>query len=126
MRAAAGLAAALALAAPAAAQDADRRARAGDFDAHATVRCAQEIGDAMAPCEAAIARGAEGDAAVVVTFPSGFRRRLSFEAGRFVRGDATMSGVGTDVDWVEVQGAHRIRVDDQRFEIPAALVAPDG
>jgi hypothetical protein len=33
-----------------------------------------------------------------------------------------MSGVGTDTDWSMAAGVFIIRVDDQRFELPEALV----
>ena len=97
------------------------RARAGDFDTTGEVRCAQEIGQPLETCDAAVAR-ADGSAAVVVTFPNGFARTLTFSNGTFLRGNATMSGVGTDTDWHHTDAVHRIRVDDQRFELPDALV----
>jgi len=33
-----------------------------------------------------------------------------------------MSGVGTDTEWHLSDGIYFIRVDDQRFELPEALV----
>ena len=102
--------------------DSARRARKGDFDARERILCAQEVGQALGPCTAAVARGGGGDATVVVTFPNGFARRLNFVHGAFLRADTTMSGVGTDIDWRVEGGLHVIRVDDQRFELPVALV----
>jgi hypothetical protein len=97
------------------------RARSGDFDATGEVRCALKVGQVPETCNAAVARA--GDAAiVVVTFPNGFARTLTFSDGKFVRGDATMSGVGTDNDWHRANGTYLVRVDDQRFELPVALV----
>jgi hypothetical protein len=97
------------------------RAKSGDFDSRSEVGCAQEAEQSLGTCTAAVAR-AEDAAVVVVTFPNGFSRVLMFAGGDFLRGNATMSGVGTDTDWSASGGAYRIRVDDQRFEIPAALV----
>ncbi|MGR3465795.1 hypothetical protein [Limimaricola sp.] len=102
--------------------DSPRRARRGDFDARATIACAQDEGRPMGRCAAGVARGAGGDAVVVATFPNGFRRVLFFENGMFLRGDATMSGVGTDTAWRLEDGMHVIRVDDQRFDVPDALI----
>lgn len=102
--------------------DSRRRARRGDFDARAQIRCAQEAGEALGVCDAAVARSGGGDATVVVTFPNGFARQLFFTHGAFTRADATMSGVGTDTDWRVEDGLHVIRVDDQRFEAPVVLV----
>lgn len=103
---------------------ATKRAKAKDFDATATVQCAQEVGQALGPCAAAVAQ-ANGSAAVVVTFPNGFARTLTFSDGAFLRGNATMSGVGTDTDWHLSNGTYQIRVDDQRFDLPETLVTPD-
>jgi len=97
------------------------RARSSEFDASAEVRCAQEVGQTMGACSAAVAH-ADRSAAVVVTFSNGFARTLLFSGGEFLRGNATMSGVGTDSDWQLSQGVYHVRVDDQRFEIPEALV----
>ena len=101
------------------------RARSGPFDATGEVRCAQEAGQTLGTCVAKVARSEGSAAAVVVTFPNGFARMLTFEAGAFLRGDATMSGVGTDTDWTLSDGTYRVRVDDQRFELPEALVSGD-
>jgi hypothetical protein len=100
---------------------ANARAKSGDFDRTGEVGCAQEADQPLGICEAAIA-GAKDGAVVVVAFPNGFSRMLMFEGGAFVRGNATMSGVGTDTDWSISSGIYRVRVDDQRFEIPEALV----
>ncbi|MEM1372794.1 MAG: SH3 domain-containing protein [Pseudomonadota bacterium] len=105
--------------------DSDKRARRGRFDVRGDVPCAQERGDPMGPCRAGIARGTGGDATVVVTFPSGFARRLTFRNGEFVLADTTMSGNGTDIDWRLTKGRHAIRVDDQRFDLPDALIFGD-
>ena len=101
-----------------------KRARSGDFDAAGTVRCAQEVGQALGNCGAQVAR-AGTSAAVVVSFPNGFARTLTFAEGAFLRGNATMSGVGTDTEWHLTDGTYHIRVDDQRFELAETLVAGD-
>lgn len=99
-----------------------KRAKAGSFDAMGEVACAQQVGEKMETCAAAVARVGSSEAAVVVTFPNGFARTLMFEGGVFVRGNPTMSGVGTDTAWRVSNGVHFVRVDDQRFELPEALV----
>ncbi|WP_380057490.1 hypothetical protein ACFE33_04515 [Falsihalocynthiibacter sp. SS001] len=97
------------------------RSKAGTVDAMADVQCAQEVGQSLGTCTAVCAR-VEESAVVTVTFQNGFRRQLMFSDETFLRGDATMSGVGTDTDWRLVDGIYQIRVDDQRFEIPETLV----
>ena len=105
--------------------DSNRRAAKRNFDAKGEISCAQERGQAMGTCVAAVSRSGGGDATVVVTFPNGFARRLYFVHGEFVSASATMSGVGTDTDWRRESDLHVIRVDDQRYELPDALVFKD-
>jgi len=96
-------------------------ARSGDFQAEGKVQCAQEVGEALGPCAAEVAHS-NAAAVVAVNFPNGFARFLMFENGDFLRGNSTMSGVGTDAEWHRSEGVYHIRVDDQRFEIPQALI----
>ena len=42
--------------------------------------------------------------------------------GEFVSANATMSGSGSNTDRRIEGGLHVIRVDDQRYELPAAFV----
>lgn len=102
--------------------DSRQRARKRDFDASDRLPCAQEQGQALATCEAAVARSGGGDATVVVTFWNGFQRSLYFAFGKFVRASSTMSGVGTDIDWSLDGNDYVIRVDDQRFTVATAFV----
>ena len=102
--------------------DSKSRARRKDFDDRAEIRCAQEQGESLRKCKAAVARSGGGDATVVVTFPNGFARQLYFENGDFMRGSATMSGVGVDTEWALRSGTYVIRVDDQKFEISRDFV----
>ncbi len=102
-----------------------KRAKSGDFDATGEVRCAQEVGQSLGPCQATVARD-NGSAAVVVTFENGFSRTLLFGDRVFLRGNATMSGVGTDTQWNLSDGIYSVRVDDQRFALPEVLVIGDG
>lgn len=100
---------------------ATRLAKSGSFVVQSPVNCAQEVGQSFGTCTARVAR-AGAASAVVVKFPNGFARTLSFDGGDFLRGNATMSGVGTDTQWSLSDGMYSIRVDDQRFEIPKTLV----
>ncbi|TMM51214.1 hypothetical protein [Sulfitobacter sabulilitoris] len=105
--------------------DSAQRAKSRDFDARGTIPCAQVRGQKMQTCHIEIARGAGGDATAVATFSNGFSRTLYFVNGTFISANATMSGVGTDVDWRKSGPLHIIRVDDQRFEIPHHLIFGD-
>jgi len=98
------------------------RARKRRFDATAEIPCAQIEGQQMGICKAQIARAGGGDAAVVATFSNDFSRTLYFVHGMFISANATMSGVGRDIDWRMDDGVHFIRVDDQQYEIPDAFI----
>lgn len=102
--------------------DSDRRARKGDFDDTTMVPCAQEVGEDLGTCTAEAARSGGGDATIVVTFANGFARKLYFTHGAFISANATMSGSGRDTDWSLRDGTHLLRVDDQRYEVPAKLI----
>lgn len=97
------------------------RAKSGTFDETGEVRCAQEVGQSLGICSASVAR-ANRSVVAIVTFRNGFSRQLMFSDGNFLRGNATMSGVGTDMEWELSGGTYFVRVDDQRFELPEALV----
>lgn len=87
------------------------------------VGCAQTPGQVMGACAATVAHGEDARTTVTVTFPNGFARVLFFEAGTFLRANPTMSGTGTDIDW-RIEGDRLLlRVEGQRYELPAALVA---
>lgn len=107
---------------PMGSDDSMLRARKGEFDASGHVPCAQIRGEQMGECRVAVARGGGGDATVVVTFSNGFKRMLSFMHGQFIRADTTMSGNGFDTDWRLEDDLHIIRVDDQRYELPDAVI----
>ena len=107
---------------PVGVDDSKRRAKRRDFDASGTIPCAQVKGQSLGKCRIAVARGGGGDATAVATFSNGFARQLYFTHGEFIRANATMSGVGIDVDWQIDNDIYAIRVDDQRFEIPVDLI----
>ena len=94
-------------------------------DAPDSIACAQESGDPLGRCTYGIERDGTGKTTFTAVFANGFKRRLYFDKARFIKGSTTMSGTGTDTDWNLEDGTHRIRVDDQRFEIPDTLIAVD-
>lgn len=102
--------------------DSARRAGKGDFDARGRIACAQEEGEPLGDCTVGVARSGGGDATAIVTFANGFSRALYFTHGAFVSANATMSGNGTDTDWRKAGGIHRIRVEDQRYELSDGLI----
>lgn len=106
--------------------DSKRRTHKRDFDTEGTARCAQEKGEALGECRVAVARSSGGDATVIITFANGFARQLYFIHGEFTSASTTMSGTGKDSDWRVENGMHHIRVDDQRYQLPNALIFGGG
>lgn len=86
------------------------------------VPCSQERGQDLGICEVVVTRGSGGDTTIMATFVNGFSRTLTFIHGEFVFANSTMSGVGNDIDWHLDDGIHVVRVDDQRFLLPDALI----
>jgi len=121
----AGLWAALSLGAAEASAGQQGKSPGGSADTTTpkSIACAQETGESLGHCTYSVKRGKTGKTTVTVAFANGFKRHLSFKDGTFLKGNATMSGTGTDTDWSLKGGTHRIRVDDQRYEIPDALIA---
>ena len=87
-----------------------------------SIACAQETGEALGQCSYSVKRDKTGKITVTVAFTNGFKRRLFFKDGTFLKANSTMSGTGTDTDWSLKDGTHRIRVDDQRFDVPDTLI----
>ncbi|MGF1502096.1 MAG: hypothetical protein ACFBSD_09775 [Paracoccaceae bacterium] len=104
--------------------DSAARAGRGEFDATApATACAIGGGTLETVCSLGVARGGGGDATVVIAFPDGVRRALFFQRGEFVGVDASEAGGGFDTDWSkDADGTYRIRVDDERYAFPEAVV----
>ncbi len=102
----------------------DSALRAGqkDFDARGSIPCAQERGQPMGTCEFAVARAGGGYATVVVEVPGERERVLYFRMG---------IAIGVESSEADPTGEFRaqregdltlIRVGDERYEVPDALV----
>lgn len=102
--------------------DSKKRARAKDFDQTGKIKCAQNEGESLGQCRIQVAHAGGGDATAIVTFGNSFTRELYFRLGDFMRANTTMSGVGKDIEWERQGDIYKLRVDDQRFEIPAAYI----
>lgn len=97
-------------------------ARKSKFSLRGKILCSQERGEGMGECSVGVALAGGGDAAVVASFPNGFKRTLYFVNGEFISANTTMSGNGSDTDWRKDGDLHIIRVDDQRYKISDNLI----
>lgn len=104
------------------ASDSALRAGQGVFDAVGPVPCAQGTGAPMTDCAMGVARDGSGSATVVVTKPDGVKRVLFFTDGAFVSSDTSHAGGGFQSSATREGDLTLIRVDDERYEIPDAVI----
>jgi hypothetical protein len=76
----------------------------------------------MGPCIMGVARDGGGSATIKVTRGDGLQRALFFRDGTFLSIDASQAGGGFDTKATRENGLFRIRIDDERHEIPDAVV----
>lgn len=98
------------------------RAGMGNFDANGTVPCARYAGQPTAACDFGVARGAGGEATVIVTHPDGFRRALFFIDGAFNSADTSQADGYPEYSATKESDLNLVRVGDERYEIPDAVV----
>lgn len=98
------------------------RAGQGVFDAAGTIPCAIGAGAPMTTCAFGVARDDGGNATVVVRKTDGIERALFFSDGKFVSADSSEAGGGFDISSTKDADLHLIRVDNERYEIPDAVI----
>lgn len=102
--------------------DSALRAGEGRFDATGEIPCAEFAGQPMNRCTFGVARAGGGYATVVITRPSAHTRTIFFRMGRAIGAD------GSEAEGYPAFRASRerdlnfIRVGDERYEIPDAVV----
>lgn len=101
--------------------DSAYRAGQGDFDATGTIPCATSLGQPTSACEFGVARAGGGDATVVVTRHDGRSRAIFFRMGRAIGADTSEADPG-GFDATREGDLNLIRVGDERYEIPDAVV----
>ncbi|WP_251977547.1 SH3 domain-containing protein [Salinicola avicenniae] len=101
--------------------DSALRAGQGDYDATGSVPCAMAADQSISRCAFGVARSGGGYATVVIDKPDGLSRVVYFRLGRAI-------GAGTsEADPGEFRASHAgdlhtIRIGDERYEIPDAVV----
>jgi heat shock protein HslJ len=98
------------------------RAGQGVFDAAGAVPCAKGDGAPTVPCAMGVALDGGGSATVVVIKPDGIDRLLFFTDGSFVSADTSEAGGGFEISATRESDLNLIRVDDERYEIPDAVL----
>ena len=94
----------------------------GKFDATGAVPCAQRAGQPTTQCKFGVARAGGGYATVVITRPDGRTRAIFFRMGIPIGADTSQAdGYGKFRSRKE-SDLNLIRVGDERYEIPDAVV----
>jgi hypothetical protein len=102
--------------------DSAHHAGQGKFDAIGTVPCAQRSGQPTTHCKFGVARAGGGYATVVITRPDGRTRAIFFRMGIPVGADTSQADGYRKFKAGKESDLHLIRVGDERYEIPDAVV----
>ena len=98
------------------------RAGQGDFDATGQIPCAQYSGQPMTECEFGVARAGGGYATVVIKKPDGRSRAIFFRMGKPIGADTSEADGFPEFGATKENDLHLIRLGDERYEIPDAVV----
>jgi hypothetical protein len=93
------------------------------YDATGKVPCAQYKGQPMGQCDFGVLRKGNGDATVVITRPDGRKRTIVFVGGRATAADISQADGGAAFSVQREGDLNMIRVGDERYEIPDAVVS---
>jgi len=102
--------------------DSALRAGQGQFDATGPLLCAFTPDQPMGQCELGVARAGGGYATVVIKKPDGRTRAIYFRMGRPIGADVSESEGRLEFRAMKEGDLHRIRVGNERYEIPDAVV----
>jgi heat shock protein HslJ len=102
--------------------DSAQRAGQGQFDATGNIPCAQLVGQPMFQCEFGVARAGGGYATVIIKKPGGRTRAIFFRMGKPVGADTSEAGGDSEFQATKENDLHLIRIGNERYEIPDAVV----
>ena len=102
--------------------DSALRAGQGQFDASGPLPCAFAASQPMGQCEFGVARAGGGYATVVIKKPDGRTRAIFFRMGRAIGADVSEAEGRHDFQATKDGDLHRIRVGNELYEIPDAII----
>jgi hypothetical protein len=102
--------------------DSALRAGQGEFDATGNIPCAIYAGQPMSECEFGVARAGGGYATVVIKKQNGGTRMIYFRMGVPIGADTSEADGYPDFRATKEKDLHLIRIGDERYEIPDAVV----
>ncbi len=98
------------------------RAGQGKFDATGSVPCALRAGEPMGQCEFGVARAGGGYATVVVKKPDSRTRAIFFRMGRPIGANTSQADGYGEFRATKQGDLHRVRIGNECYEIPDAVV----
>jgi len=102
--------------------DSALRAGQGKFDATGKIPCAQDVGQPMGQCEFGVARAGGGYATVVIKKPDGRTRAIYFRMAKPMGADTSQADGYPEFRSTKENDLHLIRIGNERYEIPDAVV----
>jgi heat shock protein HslJ len=102
--------------------DSALRAGEGKFDATGHIPCAQSAGQPMMQCEFGVARSGGVYATVIVKKPDVGTRAIFFRMGMPIGADTSEADGYSEFRATKENDLHLIRVGNERYEIPDAVV----
>ena len=102
--------------------DSALRAGQGNFDATGNIPCAQDPGQPMTECEFGVSRTGGGYATVIVRKTDSTPRAIFFRMGVPIGADTSQANGYPKFRATKVKDLNLIRVGDERYEIPDAVV----
>lgn len=102
--------------------DSALRAGQGKFDATGTIPCAQYRGQPMMQCEFGVSRAGGGYATVVIKKTDAMNRAIFFRMGKPTGADTSQADGYPEFRASKENDLHFIRVGDERYEIPDAVI----
>ncbi len=93
-----------------------------EFHATGDIPCASTAGQPMTSCRFGVVRERNGSGYLKVFWPDGGNRLLFFEDGTPVRFDRSEADGNAEITVEKVADLFFVRVGDQRFEIPEAVI----
>jgi heat shock protein HslJ len=101
------------------------RAGQGQFDATGKVPCSFASGQPTGTCGFGVARAGGGYATVVIKRPDGRTRAIFFRLGKAIGADISEADGRVEFKATKDGDLHRIRIGNERYEIPDAVIFGD-
>ena len=101
----------------------DAKVPGTDFNATGSMPCARNAGQPMGSCDFGVVRNGDGSGQITVTWPDGGNRVIFFTNNQPSSYDESQADGGARMSVGEDNGLFNVKIGDQRFEFPDAVMA---